>query len=446
MSVSAAETWRAGTARANITPEGSMWMAGYTRNRPTVEKTQDLWVKALALQDATGKRSVVFTADLCGITAAVSEAVAGELQRALQFPRSSVLVNVSHTHSGPVVEGYLPAVYEIPKEDRPAVALYRQGLERTMVRIATEAVANLAPAGLSWGNGWTTFGVNRRNNPEADVPRLRAEGRLVGPVDPDVPVLRITDLDGRIKAIVFGYACHATVLQDSAWNGDYAGYAQAALETRRPGAVAMFFAGCGADTNPLPRSTLLLAKKYGEQLADTVEAVLGAPMNPVSASSQSAFATIELPYERVPSQEELVAEAESQKTGVSPYERGGKYTQLRARHLLGKLAQHGQLAPAHAYPIQVWRLGRDLVWIALGGEVVADYSLRLKRELGPGTWVAGYSNDVMAYIPSERVLGEGGYEGSRSMIVYGHPSPWAPGLEDKIIAKTRELAVAVRSR
>lgn len=440
------ENWKAGAARANLTPERPMWMAGYARDRPTVETTGEIWVKVLALEDPAGRRFVLFTADLCGVPAAVSALVAGELQRTHGIPRSRVLVNVSHNHSGPVVAGYLPAVYEISAPDRALVTRFREDLERTMTRIGREALARLAPANLSWGRGWTTFGVNRRNNPEPEVPALRASGRLKGPVDPDVPVLRVTNLDGEVKAVVFGYACHATVLQTSAWNGDYPGYAQAALERRHTGAVALFFAGCGADTNPLPRSTLALARSYGERLADTVDEVLTAPMNPITGPGESAYAVIDLPYQRVPSRAELIAEAEHRQPAASGYERGGQYTRLRARHLLGILDQRGQLAPAHPYPVQVWQLGRDLTWVALGGEVVADYSLRLKRELGAGTWVAGYSNDVMAYIPSERVLAEGGYEGARSMIVYGHPSPWAAGLEDRIVAKARELAAGLRPR
>ena len=58
------------------------------------------------------------------------------------------------------------------------------------------------------------------------------------------------------------------------------------------------------------------------------------------------------------------------------------------------------LSQTYPYPVQLWRVGPELQWITLGGEVVVDYSLRLKKELGPATWVAGYTNDVMAYIPS----------------------------------------------
>jgi hypothetical protein len=103
-----------------------------------------------------------------------------------------------------------------------------------------------------------------------------------------------------------------------------------------------------------------------------------------------------------------------------------------------QLRAQGDAALQYAYPIQVWKLG-SLSWIGLGGEVVVDYGLRLRRELGDSTWVFGYCNDVMAYIPNERVLKEGRYEGDTSKYVYGRVGKWAPGLEEKIVGKTREL-------
>ena len=107
---------------------------------------------------------------------------------------------------------------------------------------------------------------------------------------------------------------------------------------------------------------------------------------------------------------------------------------------LQRLNAGESLAGTYPYPIQVWRLGSSLILVALGGEVVVDYALRLKQELGSGsTWIAGYSNDVMAYIPSRRVLSEGGYEGGGAMVYYSLPSPWAPTIEERIIEGVRAV-------
>ena len=70
--------------------------------------------------------------------------------------------------------------------------------------------------------------------------------------------------------------------------------------------------------------------------------------------------------------------------------------------------------------------------ITLGSEVVVDYSLRFKREFAgaAGVWVAGYSNDYAGYVPSLRVLKEGGYEAAAG---------WAESVEERIASKVQEL-------
>jgi hypothetical protein len=95
--------------------------------------------------------------------------------------------------------------------------------------------------------------------------------------------------------------------------------------------------------------------------------------------------------------------------------------------------------------VQAWQLGDGPTLAALGGEVVVDYALRLKNELGPDrTWVMGYANDVMAYIPSLRVLKEGGYEGGGAMVYYGLPTVWHPRVEEMIVAAVHEQVKKVR--
>jgi hypothetical protein len=108
--------------------------------------------------------------------------------------------------------------------------------------------------------------------------------------------------------------------------------------------------------------------------------------------------------------------------------------------MLSIYERDGKLPSRYPYPVQVWRLGSGLQWIILGGEVVVDYSLRLKKQYGwDDTWVAAYSNDVFAYIPSLRVLKEGGYEGGGAMIPYGQPSPFSESVEETIAVKVDEL-------
>jgi hypothetical protein len=212
------------------------------------------------------------------------------------------------------------------------------------------------------------------------------------------------------------------------WSGDWPGFAQLALEAKHPQTMAMFYAGCGADQNPLPRRTVELCRQYGEELATTVERVLAGPLRPIEPRLQTAFTFLDLEFERPPTRDELQAIAS----------RGG-YEGRWAKRLLAEVERGVPVATSHPYPIQVWTLGRDQLWIALGGEVVVDYALTLKQKYGPATWVAGYANDVMAYIPSQRVWQEGGYEAG-AFAVYGLPTQrWKAGLEDRIVRAVARL-------
>jgi hypothetical protein len=249
-------------------------------------------------------------------------------------------------------------------------------------------------------------------------------------------VLKVAAPDGKLRAVVFGYACHNTTLQFYRWCGDYAGFAQQYLQEKHPGAQALFWTGCGADANPLPRGTVALCEKYGRELADAVEAVLGGTMTAVRGDSAARYAEIALPFDKLPGKEKWAADLLSKQYAVR--KRAERYSKVLREG--GRIDDHYR-----HYPVQVWRLGEQVTWVALGGEVVVDYGLRLKKELRGerAVWVTAYANDVMAYVASRRVLAEGGYEADSSMIYYGQPTKWAPEVEEKIVGKAHELVKEV---
>ena len=429
------DTWRAGVARANITPEHLMWMSGYGgRDHPAEGKLTDLWAKAVVLEDPAGRRIAAVSLDLVGIDRETSLAIREQLRDKHGLPLANVALFSSHTHTGPVVGANLRAMYTIDEEQWQLIDDYTARLIRDVVQVVGAAVNDLQPASLSWGNGRSTFAVNRRNNEEAKVPELRAQGLLQGPVDHDVPVLAVKSGE-KLKAVLFGYACHATVLSFYEWSGDYPGFAMLALEKESPGTVALFWAGGGADQNPLPRRTVELAQEYGRRLADSVGEVLGGVMRPITGEIAASYHEINLTFAELPTREKLEETAAS----------GDKYEKGRAAVLLRQWDANGRLSPTYPYPVQTWRLGDGPTWVTLGGEVVVDYSIRLKTELGLDTvWVAGYANDVMAYIPSLRVLREGRYEGGGSMVYYGQPSPWAEDVEELIVREVHRQVESLR--
>lgn len=428
------DSWKAGSASVVITPEQPMWMAGYGgRDAPAAGKRTDLYAKALALEDANGNRGVILTMDLVGIGRDFALTLTQSLEKEHGLERSRIALSTSHTHSGPVVGKNLGPLHywSVEPEQQKLIDAYVVTLQKKLVALTGEALGKLAPSRLQHGSGKCTFAVNRRENkPYSEVPANREKGLLKGPVDHDVPVLSVRDGEGNLTAILFGYACHATVLQASEWNGDYPGYAQAALEKRHPGAVALFWAGCGGDQNPLPRSELPLAEQYGAELAVRVSDVIKAPMAELKPELSTSFREIALPLQKVPSPEELATNAKST----------NRFEVARAKYLQRKLKEQGAIRDTYPFPIGVWNLGGTVDFVFLGGEVVIDYALRLKQERkGTHTWVAAYSNDVMAYIPSLRVLKEGGYEGGGSNVYYGLPSLWAESAEEVIIKSVAEM-------
>ncbi|MFO0901799.1 MAG: neutral/alkaline non-lysosomal ceramidase N-terminal domain-containing protein [Pirellulales bacterium] len=419
--------WKAGVAKAKITPQEPMWMAGYGgRDHAAEGTTSDLWVKSLALEDAQGRRVVLVTLDLVGIDAGTTRAVTDKLKQTHQLDRQQIAICTSHTHCGPVVAYNLrPMHFErVTPEHQEKILAYARKLVDDVVATVAKSLESLEPAQVSWGAGRCTFAVNRRTNKEAEVPQMRAIGKLNGPVDHDVPVLAVRAPDGRLRSVVFGYACHATVLSFFQWCADYPGFAQTELERLHPDAVALFWAGCGADQNPLPRRTVELAQEYGRRLAVAVDDVINSPMTPVAPAVQSTYREIPLPLDTLPTRDAIAKDAESKDGFVA----------ARAKMFLRDLDAGKPLSPTYPYPVGEWKLGDDVQWVFLGGEVVIDYAVRIKQERrGSRTWVAGYANDVMAYIPSRRVLQEGGYEGGGAMVYYGLPTVWKPEVESLIV-------------
>lgn len=409
-------SWRAGVATIDITPDRSLWMAGFARRKQASQGTAlPLHAKALALQAGNSRPVVLITADLLGFTARITDRVSKAVQSRHRLRRADLLFNASHTHCGPVVDEQLSVAYDLTPEQWSDIRTYSAKLEEQLIAVISEALKRLATARVSYGSGEATFAANRR-----------VAFKPLGPVDHSVPILRVDNESGTAIAVVLGYACHNTTLGDAfvQYHGDYAGVAQAELEKRHQGTTALFVAGCGADANPAPRGTLELVQSHGVALADAVDRALSSS-KPIAPSLRTAFGTVDLPFVGADARERW-----KQQLKVEPIYLQ-RYDELMARQ--------GPLPTKQPDPVQVWKLG-GLTFVALGGEVVVDYALRLAREYKDETmWVAGYSNDVFGYVPSLRVLREGGYEGADAMIYYGRTGPFTEDVEDLIVGKVREL-------
>lgn len=423
------EGLKAGVGRADITPSGPIRLAGYaSRTKPSEKIDQRIFVKALALQDATGATTLIVTADTIGTPREFNDELAARIEKELKVDRHRFLFACSHSHSTPVIHGGLSDMYGLSDEEAKAVEAYAAFFKEKTIEAAQQAVKDLAPAVLTFGRGEAFVAGNRRQfGPKGVGFGINPQGV----VDRDVPVLRVGRGDGSMKAVVFGYACHCTTPgANDEVSGDWAGYAAENIERTYAGATALFITGCGADANPYPRGTLALARAHGLQLAGVVARVLTEPMSNVSGPITAAYERVDLPLEKTP--DKAYYEAKAQATAPA--------TQRYAKRFLDRIARGETLETSHSAPVQVLRFGNTLTMVGLGGEVVADYALRLKRELpGERLWTAGYCNDIFAYVPSMRILTEGGYEADASLIYYGLPTRFAPALEDTLVRKVLEL-------
>ncbi len=426
--------WKAGLAKAKITPEEPMWMSGYGP-RLAKEKLHDIWIKVLAVEAADGHRTVVVTSDVCGFSKVSFEAICAELKKRCGLERSQIMLTCSHTHTGPALRECLHVCWPWNEEQaRTLVEEYTRWLEKTIVEKVAEALAQMTPATLWATEGMADFAVNRRNNPEGEVTAIRQRGEaLKGPVDHTIPILAVRTPEGGLRAAVFGYACHATTLASLEWSGDYAGFAMLALEQKHPEMQAMFYQGCGADQNPLPRRSVELCQRYGQMLAEGVADSLGKPMRPVASRLVTVFDFVDLAYER------NLTEAELQSLSQSTSVQG-----LIAKRYLGQLAA-GPLPKTYPYPIQVWKLGQDQLWISMGGEVAVDYSLKFKARYGPRTWVAGFSHDLMCYIPTLRIQKEAFGQETGVLWAYALPAnDWSRDVEDRVTQGVERLVEKVK--
>jgi neutral ceramidase len=421
--------WKVGLARVKITPEQPVLLAGYaSRNHPYEKIATDIFAKALALEDREGHVAVLVTTDLIGLTKAVDEPICQRLAEKAGLKREQILFNSSHIHSGPVLSG-LESVSTTSNNtsDRERTVAYTKHLQDQLVDLVIEALQKRVPAKLSLGGGVVDFVMNRREfTPNGVILGVNARGLA----DRSVPVLRIDSPDGKMLAVLFGAATHNTTLTGASYDvcGDYAGFAQSGLEEKHPGAMALFALGCAGDSNPYPRGTIELSRTHGASLCKEVDRVLTTKLQPVRGPLHATFGVADMPLQPIPDRAEL----EKRKTLRGNIQAG------IATQMLAALDKGQKLPDVYSAPVAVWQFGSDLTLVGLSGEVVVDYVTLLEKALGPNRlWITAYCNDVFGYVPTARVLNEGGYE---TRGLYTAIGLFAPNAQDVLVAKVRELA------
>jgi putative membrane-bound dehydrogenase-like protein len=404
----AAQLVHAGAARVDITPTQAIRLNGYGgRSEPSEGVAQQLWAKAIAIGES--EPVILITADLIGVPDWITREVTKRISRKIPFDQSRLAICATHTHTGPTIKGVLENIFmaDIPEDQMAVIDDYSKQLITHLTKIAMEALENRQPASLRWGKGTVDFAINRRSLKNGiwtgfgEVP--------TGPVDHSLPLLQIS-ANGRTIALLVNYACHCTTLGGNfnQIHGDWAGRAAELIEADHPGANAMIAIGCGADANPKARGKFDSIEPHATALATEVNRLLSSKLTPITAAPKTQLRRIELPFDPMPKKSEWEKLA-------APKSRYSYY----AKKILVRLAEGQAIRKSLPYPIQTWTFGDDLAMVFLAGEVVVDYSHRLKEIFdGDRLWVNAYANDIPSYIASRRLYDEGGYEVDRSMWYY----------------------------
>lgn len=428
---SSSRMMQVGVASIDITPTGPILLAGYGERKSESEGVlQPLFAKALAFGTDAQHPAILITADLIGIQWFITKEVAARLSKKAGILPANVVVCATHTHSGPEIGNLINHFSrQLAPEEIGRIDSYLEVLTDKLEQVALEALKNRQPSTVSWAQGKAGFAMNRRKI--VDGKAINISTAPGGPVDHDLPVMRVADANGKVKAVFVSYACHGTTLGGNVnqIHGDWMGEAARMIQEEYPGSVALVALGCGADANPEPRLKMEYTTKHGKEVADEVKRLLSGPMNQLTKVPSGKSKTIELPFYHIPTVEEFVQQTSAK--GSKGY---------FAKLALDKIARGEKIPESLAYPVATWTFGKDLSMVFLAGEVTVDYSLRLKKELDRSrTWINAYSNDVPCYIASKRVIQEGGYEVEYSMYSYNRPSRFSEEVEDLIVGAVHEL-------
>lgn len=423
-----------GVAKIEITPELPIRLSGYQSRVAEAERAETkLYARALAISGKGEEPVVLITAELIGIGEATSTAVAAGLAASHGLERSRVAVCATHVHTGPALSDVLPYMFsrDLPAEEAGRIERYTTTLREKLLAVGSAALAAQRPARVAWAEGRVEFATQRRSVVDG---KWKTFGLVPeGPADHALPVLRVTDEAGVVQAVFVSYACHCTTLgsADNFVHSDWAGDAAARIEAANRGATALVAIGCGADANPgMPRG-LAGVGEHGAEVAREVARLLAAPMRSLGPVSAANFRATELPLDRAVTREEL-QQRRAKGARVQTAYAAGKF--------LARLDAGATLPTAVPYLVQTWCFGRELAMVFLSGEVVSEYSLRLRRELAGGRlWVNAYANSVPCYVPSRRMYPEGGYEVDGAMDYYGWPTRLALETEDRLIGTVHSM-------
>jgi hypothetical protein len=420
----------AGSAIADITPDWDLPLAGFgMRVGPSQGVGHPLKLRATVLRQDGVEPVVIVSADILWWGAEFVGDIRRRIAGLAETAPERVLLTASHTHSGPQTPARL--IPQIGTFDRRFHNLLTARVDEAVVR----AFADPEPVTLTRASGTHDLALNRRYrfNPH-------------GPVDRELTVLRLLGADGTVHTQFVHYTCHPTIHQGMAITAEYCGVAMHMLEAAI-GGVSHFLQGCAGDINAdvnrdgsSERGDLGVVAREGRVLADAVHALHGTPVPYL----QVATSTVDLPYAFVPDDADIADPA-------SPAGRLGDYQRLLTEggfpiprvvdEWFARLRDEPQRrAPSIPLELQRIDVAAGCGLLAMNGEICVDYGLHVRSVSGGALLPMGYSNGMTGYVPTQRILTEGGYEAGTSIPWFGLPAPFAPDVEPVLMGALTAMA------
>ena len=436
---------RVGAASVVITPAVGAPMAGYYSARAAEGVDDDLYAKALVIEQDGAKVAMV-VCDLISMPRPVTDEARQLVQQSLGLPPERVMISATHTHTGPVLP---TGSSRDPSEegDLNAARRYVQSLPELIATSVRDADTALKPARASVGVGREeNLAFNRRFfmtdgtvgwNPGKRNPKVI---RPAGPIDPDVPVVYFETPDRKPIATYVNFAMHLDTVGGQRISADYPHTLSALLaRLKGPEMVTVFSIGTAGDTNhinvadPTPQGGPKEAARIGTVLAGEVLKTY-ARLRPVETKAPRARAeVVRLDLPKVTPQDVDKARKVAVKFGKDQptfLERVEAYKVLDVANREGK--------PLEA-EVQVFSLGDDLAFVALPGEIFVDLGLSIKKE-SPfrHTIIAELANGSIGYVPTRRAYEQGNYEPVSARC--------AAGSGEKIVDATLRMLMDIHDR
>lgn len=434
-------------AKADITPLEPVFMHGFgARTHKTEGVLDPIYVKVALIQ--SDKSLLFVTVDALGSDRSFVVGVKDALQQQFGLEHRDVLINFSHTHHSVYLTGRDKTLrkggYSMGQERWPAS---EEELDYTedermfdrvrdaIVRLVRTCYENLTEGELLLARTDSDFGVSRRL-PDGTGGVLW-KPYYDGEIDKDLFVLKLVDQAGTLKGILYNYGCHTTAMgsDNYKFSGDYSGSTSQWLEEAYPGVTALFLQGCGGEIKPRNgtngdsfkscsyEETVALGVDLAKEVAELLE------QGAFTAVGGGSFRTVLL--------DPLIY---TEQTPVEHYEaivndpNMNEFYQKSAERTIQAI-KDGTIKDRLPLYISIWQLDAETRIISIEGEVSTEYALAIKKLFGSGkTLVLGYTNGVFCYIPTAKMIREGGYEATCNFF-FGLRGPFVPEIEDIIIGQ-----------